>query len=113
MKRRKKYRRRNSGSSRKYSRQRQQRRLKNPDRLESAAIAVGKSRKKLRERLSYSKSVLKDGYRKLFRPGVFDFKKKRLVSNDGRYFLQWTVKGPDRDDQQTSRGTVILFEGKK
>jgi hypothetical protein len=82
---------------------------------EEQAIALGNNRKKLRARLMGAKSVLDRGMALLFSDNTYDFGNKRLVSDSGRFSLQWRIRlHPDQpesyDNQQTNSGTVVFVE---
>ena len=82
---------------------------------EEQAIALGNSRTKLRARLTSAKAVLDRGMALLFSENTFDFENKRLVSDSGRFSLQWRIRlHPDQpestDNQQTNCGTVVFVE---
>jgi hypothetical protein len=82
---------------------------------EELAQRIGNSKTLLRKRLAETRSCLDADIAKMFRPGVFDFERKRLVSNCGKYCLQWKVrqypeKPTDYNNQQTSTGYVRLVE---
>jgi hypothetical protein len=82
---------------------------------EEKAIALGNSRKNLRARLMGAKAVLDRGMALLFSDNLFDFENKRLVSNSGRFSLQWRIRlHPDQpesyENQQTNCGTVVFVQ---
>lgn len=80
---------------------------------ESKAFAIGNNPKLLQKRLNDAKVVLTTEARGLFSHGKFDFNTKSLLSNDGKYKLQWALRlFPGRpesyENQQTSIGTVTF-----
>ena len=82
---------------------------------EEQAIAFGNNRKKLRARLMGAKAVLDRGMALLFSNNTFDFENKRLLSDSGRFSLQWRTRlHPDQpesyENQQTTSGTVVFVE---
>ena len=82
---------------------------------EEQATALGNSPTKLRARLMSAKSLLDRGMALLFSENTFDFENKRLVSDSGRFSLQWRIRlHPDQpesyDNQQTNCGTVVFVE---
>ena len=82
---------------------------------EESAIALGNSRTKLRSRLMGAKAVLDRGLALLFSDNTFDFENKRLLSDSGRFTLQWRIRlHPDQpegyENQQTNCGTVVFVE---
>ena len=82
---------------------------------EEKAIALGSNRTKLRARLMSAKAVLDRGMALLFSDNTFDFENKRLVSDSGRFALQWRIRlHPDEpesyENQQTNCGTVVFVE---
>ena len=82
---------------------------------EEKAIALGNNRKKLRARLMGAKAVMDRGMSLLFSENTFDFENKRLVSDSGRFTLQWRVRlHPEQPEgtsnQQTNCGTVVFIE---
>ena len=82
---------------------------------EKQVIALGINRTKLRARLMCAKAVLDRGMALLFSENTFDFENKRLVSDSGKFSLQWRVRlHPDQpesyDNQQTNCGTVVFVE---
>lgn len=82
---------------------------------EEKAIALGNNRTKLRARLMGAKAVLDRGMALLFSNNTFDFENKRLVSDSGRFSLQWRTRlrphEPESyDNQQTNCGTVVFME---
>ena len=82
---------------------------------EGKAIALGNSRTKLRARWMNTKATLDRGLALLFSENTFDFENKRLVSDSGRFSLQWRVRlHPDQpesyENQQTNCGTVVFVE---
>ena len=82
---------------------------------EEKAIALGNNRRKLRARLMSAKVVLDRGLALLFSDNTFDFENKRLVSDTGRFSLQWRIRlHPDQpegyENQQTNCGTVVFVE---
>jgi hypothetical protein len=82
---------------------------------EEKAIALGKNRRRLRARLMSAKAVLDRGMALLFSDNTFDFENKRLVSDSGRFALQWRVRlHPDQpespDNQQPNCGTVVFVQ---
>jgi hypothetical protein len=84
---------------------------------EVVAIRLGNDRKALLRRLMDAKSTLVSSIRESFGKGRFDFKNKRLISDDGRYILAWRLRAqPDRPisyyNQQTTGGSVFLEEPK-
>ena len=79
------------------------------------AIALGNSRKRLRARLVDAKAMLDRGMALLFSSNTFDFENKRLVSDSGRFSLQWRIRlHPDQpenyENQQTNCGTVVFVQ---
>lgn len=81
---------------------------------EEKAIELANDRKALKKRLLGAKGVLLAEYSKRFTKNRFDFKNKRLVSEDGELALQWTLRRnptepPSYKNQQTSVGTVFLL----
>ena len=82
---------------------------------EEKSIALGNRRTKLRARLMDTKAVLDRGMALLFSNNTFDFDNKRLVSDSGRFSLQWRIRlHPDQpesyENQQTNCGTVVFME---
>lgn len=82
---------------------------------EERAIALGNSRTKLRARLMGAKAVLDRGMALLFSNNTFDFENKRLVSDSGRFALQWRIRlHPNQpetyENQQTNCGTVVFVQ---
>ena len=82
---------------------------------EEKAIALGNNRKKLRARLMGAKAVMDRGVSLLFSENRFDFENKRLVSDSGRFSLQWRIRlHPNQpegyENQQTNCGTVVFVE---
>jgi len=82
---------------------------------EEEAIAVAKDKRALTKRLKGSVLSLKPEYRKLFKDATVDFQKKRLVSSDGRYVMQWLVrdmpgKPESPNNQQTNQGVVTFYD---
>jgi hypothetical protein len=82
---------------------------------EEQAIALGKNRRKLRARLMGAKTVLDRGMALLFSENRFDLENKRLVSDSGKFSLQWRIRvHPDQpegyENQQTNCGTVVFVE---
>ena len=82
---------------------------------EQKALALGNNRTRLRARLMDAKAVLDRGMALLFSDNTFDFKNKRLVSDSGRFSLQWRIRlHPDQpenyENQQTNCGTVVFVE---
>ena len=78
---------------------------------EQLAAAVGSSRAMLRRRLHDARSCLIRELKPKFRNGKVDFHNKRLVSECGRYALQWRLRRePDKpesyENQQTNIGSV-------
>jgi hypothetical protein len=69
----------------------------------------------LQKRLNEARSVLTREAKGLFTPGTFDFASKSLISNDGKYKLQWELRRhpelPESyENQQTNRGDVVFKE---
>jgi len=82
---------------------------------EQKAIEVGKDRKRLLKQLKETKAVLDRAYALLFSKNTYDFENQRLVSDSGRFALQWRVRHkPDQpesyENQQTNVGTVVLVQ---
>ena len=82
---------------------------------EHSAIVLGNNRTKLRARVMQTKAVLDRGMALLFSNNTFDFENKRLVSDSGRFALQWRIRlHPDQPEcyanQQTNCGTVVFME---
>jgi hypothetical protein len=82
---------------------------------EERSIALGNNRTKLRARLMGAKAMLDRGMALLFSNNTFDFENKRLVSDSGRFSLQWRLRlHPDQpesyENQQTICGTVVFME---
>ena len=82
--------------------------------LELMAHDVGNDRTALRKRLQFARSILTDESTECFGHGVYDFERKRLVSDDGRIALQWLLRPdpllPDSyGNQQTSTGCVMII----
>ena len=71
------------------------------ERLYKEAQAIGDSKAKLHHRLRSSAACLIESLRVLFPASAeFDFDRKRMLSTDGRYALQW------RNHGETSIGNV-------
>lgn len=82
---------------------------------EEKAISLGSNRTKLRARLMAAKAVLDRGMALLFSNNTFDVENKRLVSDSGRFSLQWRIRlHPDQpesyENQQTNCGTVVFVQ---
>jgi hypothetical protein len=82
---------------------------------EEQAIALGNNRRRLRVRLMGAKAVLDRGMALLFSENTFDFENKRLVSDSGKFSLQWRIRlhldQPEGyENQQTNCGTVVFME---
>jgi hypothetical protein len=82
---------------------------------EQKALALGNNRTRLRGRLMNAKAVLDRGMALLFSDNTFDFENKRLVSDSGRFALQWRIRlHPDQpesyENQQTNCGTVVFMQ---
>ena len=85
---------------------------------EEKAVVIGNSRTELKNRLLEARAVLKSDEKKRFGVGTFDFKRKCLVSDDGKMELAWLIRAfPLKpiayDNQQTSRGAVRYRSRKK
>ena len=83
--------------------------------IQCMAESVGRDKKELRKRLMESKSLLTDEFRTIFGGIKFEPEKKRFISKDGKFALQWTTRRfPDKpvssDNQQTSIGCVTVRE---
>jgi hypothetical protein len=81
---------------------------------EQKAKVLIKSRDALLRRLLEAKSLLTSEYRKAFKRYSYDYNNRRLVSECGKFRLQWKLRpmsnkpiGPD--NQQTSVG-IVTFE---
>ncbi len=84
------------------------------DRLELAAEELASDPGRLKKRLNDARVVLRRDFKKLFRPGRFVEAEKALYSENGEYKLQWQLREfPEQpesyENQQTSRGTVLLY----
>jgi len=82
---------------------------------EQKALALGNSPTRLRARLMGAKAVLDRGVALLFSKITFDFENKRLISDSGRFALQWRIRlHPDQpesyENQQTNCGTVVFTQ---
>ena len=83
--------------------------------LEQKAMSIRNSRPALLARFKETLSCLCPEDRRAFKGARLDFDAARLVSVDGRLILQWRLRNnPDMPvsyrNQQTSRGSVMLFE---
>ena len=79
------------------------------------AEAIAADRKLLKKRLNEAKSCLTTEFKHIFGATVYDFENKRIISQDGRYALQWKVREfPDKPtgyrNQQTNCGSVFVVK---
>lgn len=82
---------------------------------ELQAVAFSNSHKWLYQRLSEARSCLRTDLRRKMAHGEFDYTNKRLVSQCGKYWLQWQTreqpdKEPSYNNQQTTAGCVTFHE---
>ena len=82
---------------------------------EQKALAISNNRTRLRSRLLGAKAVLDRGIALLFSKNTLDFENKRLISDSGRFALQWRIRlHPDQpesyENQQTNCGTVVFMQ---
>lgn len=80
--------------------------------IEKKAIQVGDDKWLLYKRLMEARGVFGD--EELFKNATFDFPNKRLISQCGKFVLQWKLRDfPTQPEgyrnQQTSRGTVVFL----
>ena len=85
---------------------------------EQKAIAIGNDTDKLKKRLLEARSVMDRAFQLFFKKYVYCFKRKCLISNCGRWALQWRIREhPDQpesyENQQTNRGTVVFVQLKE
>lgn len=83
---------------------------------EYEATCLSRDKVRLSKRLREARSVLKDEYSRMFKPGIFKPLERALYSDSPfRFRLQWqTRRYPDQpesyENQQTSCGAVYLVE---
>lgn len=82
---------------------------------EQKAIAVGNDPKLLRERLMYTHDCLRREWKSMFSKKRMDFTNKRMLSDDGRWAIQWQVRPypelPESyENQQTNWGETKLIK---
>lgn len=82
---------------------------------EEKAIELGNNKKLLKQRIMQTRAVLINEIKARFNKAKFDYKNKRLISNDGQLVLQWKIRKdpaspPSYANQQTSSGVVWLID---
>jgi len=82
---------------------------------EDTALELGNDKHRLERELRRSVYFLRRDVRGLFKRARYSFRAKRIISECGTYALEWRKRqNPDQpenyDNQQTSRGIVLLLE---